>query len=128
VAEKLAEAQTALAALPKHQQPTAITLADQLRSISVSLAQAAHHGARTAATMADTANKQAARFAGLMSAAGDMADPMEHQDKLQAIAALTRICNDSSQLGVSLLQANKARVEKMEDAGEQPHMIRIVHE
>lgn len=116
VAEKLAEAQNALAALPKHQQPTAISLADQLRSISVSLAQAAHHGARTAATMADTANKQAARFADLMSAAGDMADPMEHQEKLQAIAALTRISNDSSQLGVSLLQANKARVEKLEDA------------
>lgn len=101
VAQKLADAQDALADLPVRQQYIATSLAEKLRNIGASLAGAAEYGAATSHRLAEIANAQVQRI--------DDADPMESQDVLQAISALTKISNDASQLGVSLINAAKSR-------------------
>lgn len=108
-AEKLAEGQKAIADLPKALQPVAIDLAAKLRNIGGSLASAAELGAATSHRLAAIANAQVQRI--------DDADPMESQDVLQAISALTKISNDAGQLGVNLINANKA---KSGDAPDKP--------
>lgn len=107
VAEKLAAAHTALAELPKHQQPIAIGLADHLQAISASALQAARHGADTSAQFAAVANRQTHQFVRAMNDAGENADPMEHQEKLQAISALTKISNDAMAPALVLIKANQ---------------------
>lgn len=119
VAEKLAAAQTALAELPKHQQPVAIGLADQLQAISASALQAARHGADTSAQFAAVANRQAHRFVKAMDDAGEEADPMEHQEKLQAISALTKISNDAMVPALALIKANQGGAKDDEPARQQ---------
>jgi hypothetical protein len=105
-AEKLAEGQSAVAALPAALQPVAIDLAARLRGISDSLADAAHSGARTAAMLHRIANNQVTKIAEKL-AEDPTADPMDSQAELQAAAGLTRIGNDAAKLGVDLLAANK---------------------
>jgi transposase-like protein len=102
VAQQMADAQAALAQLPPIQQYRAIDLAERLRNIGSNLASAAEYGAATSHRLAAIANAQVQRI--------DEADPMQSQEVLQAISALTKISNDSSQLGVSLINAsNKGR-------------------
>jgi pyruvate/2-oxoglutarate dehydrogenase complex dihydrolipoamide acyltransferase (E2) component len=120
VAQKLAAAQTELAALPVPQQYAAVSLAERLRNISASLASAAELGSATAHRLHALANSEVAKV--------DDAEPMASIDSLRNVGVLTKLANDSSHIALNLLAANKARVEKLEDAGEQPHMIRIVHE
>ena len=85
----------------------AAVLADRLRSISSSLADAAQLWADVAAKLAAIANREAAQLTETLRAAGDNADPMEHQERLQAISALTKMSNDASSLGRDMLAANK---------------------
>ena len=98
-AELIAEGQNALAALPIAQQYQAISLAEKLRNISKSLAHAAENGAATAHRLSAIANTQAQKI--------NDADPMESQEQLQAISALTKIANDAAALGLGLVNANK---------------------
>jgi Helix-turn-helix domain of resolvase len=108
VAQKLADAQTSLAALPVPQQYAAVSLADKLRNISASLASAAELGSATAHRLHALANSEVAKV--------DDAEPMASLDSLRNIGVLTKLANDSSHIALNLLAANKARVEKMEDA------------
>ena len=107
-AHKVAEAQTALAALPVAQQYTALTLADKLRNISASLASAAELGAATAHRLHALANSEVAKV--------DDAEPMASLDSLRNVGVLTKLANESSHIALNLLAANRARVEKLEDA------------
>lgn len=109
-AELLAEAQGAIAALPLHQRPIAIGLAEKLRSISDNLAGAAHYGAATSHRLAAIANAQVEKV--------DDADPMASQEQLQAISALTKMSNDAGALGLSLLAANKDHINKTNEASD----------
>ena len=47
---------------------------------------------------------------------------MESQETLQAISALTKMSNDASALGMQLLNANKASIDK--DQGAEP--VRVI--
>ena len=98
-AEKIAEGQNALAKLPANLQHQAVSLAEKLRNISGHLASAAEYGAATAHRMQAIANAQVEKVSDT--------DPMESQEQLQAISALTRIANDSARLGMELIGANK---------------------
>lgn len=98
-AELIAEGQNALAALPIAQQYQAISLAEKLRNISNHLASAAEYGAATAHRMQAIAHAQIEKVSDT--------DPMESQEVLQGISALTRIANDSARMGVELLGATK---------------------
>lgn len=103
---KLAEAQTALAELPVAQQYVAVSLAEKLRAISVSLANAAELGARTAHRLHALANSEVEKV--------DDADPLrpESMEALKGVSVLTRLANDSSQIAVNLLNANRETVKE----------------
>ena len=102
-AEAIAESQNMLAVLPVAQQYQAISLAEKLRNISSNLASAAEYGAATAHRLQAIAHAQAQNI--------DDADPMNSQEQLQAISALTKISNDSAKLGTDLISANKGATE-----------------
>jgi hypothetical protein len=105
VAEQVAAAQTALAALPVAQQHQALSLADKLRSISDNLAAAAMHGAATAHRLNALANAQVAKV--------DDVEPMKSIATLRDVGVLTKLANDSASVALNLLAANKQTVEKL---------------
>ena len=110
VAKQLAEAQTALAALPVAQQYTAVSLAEKLRNISGSLASAAELGAATAHRLHALANSEVAKV--------DDAEPMASIENLRNVGVLTKLANDSSHIALNLLAANKERIKAADDQAE----------
>lgn len=107
VAQSLAKAQTELAELPPAQQYQAMTLAEKLQNISNSLASAAELGAKTAHRLHSLANSQVDKV--------DDADPLASMDALKGVGVLTKLANESSQIAVSLLNANKANAPLVDD-------------
>ncbi len=103
VAKQLAQAQTALAALPVAQQYTAVSLAEKLRNISGSLASAAELGAKTAHRLNALANTEVNKV--------DDANPLASIEELRSVGVLTKLANDSAHIAVNLLAANKGRYE-----------------
>lgn len=103
-AHKLAEAQTALAELPVAQQYAAVNLAEKLRAISTSLANAAELGAKTAHRLHALANAEVVKV--------DDADPLRSMDALKGVGVLTKLANESSQIAVNLLNANRETVKE----------------
>jgi len=101
---KLAEAQTALAELPVAQQYAAVSLAEKLRAISVSLANAAELGAKTAHRLHALANSEVEKV--------DDASPLQSIEALKGVSVLTKLANDSSQIAVNLLNANRETVKE----------------
>ena len=99
-AQKLADAQTTLAALPVAQQYTAVSLAEKMRSISNSLASAAELGAKTAHRLHALANAEVNKV--------DDAAPFDNVETLKGVSALTKLANDSSALALGLMSGNKA--------------------
>lgn len=102
VARKLADAQTSLAALPVAQQYQAVSLAEQLRAMSASIASAAELGAKTAHRLHALANAEVSKV--------DDADPLKSMDALKGVGVLTKLANESSHLAVNLISANKGAV------------------
>lgn len=98
-AEAIAESQNMLAVLPVAQQYQAISLAEKLRNISSNLASAAEYGAATAHRLQAIAHAQVQKI--------DDAEPMNSQEQLQAISALTKIANDAGRGGLELLNASR---------------------
>lgn len=109
VAEKLAEANTALAALPPAQRPVAINLAEKLQNISESLASAAALGAATSHRLSALANVEVSKIddAKVLSP--------ESLDAMRGVAALTKLANESSSIAINLLAANKDRIREAEE-------------
>lgn len=107
VAHQVAEAQTALAALPVPQQYMAVSLAEKLRNTSTSLASAAELGAATAHRLHALANSEVAKV--------DDADPLMSVENLKGVAALTKLANDSASIALNLLSANKDQMQKLND-------------
>lgn len=119
VAETLAAAQNALAALPIQQQHMALSLADKLRSISDNLASAAELGAKTSHRLQALANSQVAKV--------DDADPMQSIAALRDVGVLTKLANDSASIALNLLAANKERVHALDaPADNLPTTIELV--
>lgn len=104
VAEKLAEANTALAALPEPHRVVAVGLAEKLRSISTSMAAAAELGAKTAHRLHALANSEASKI--------DDAQPLRDREALQGVAALLKLGNDAGVLPANLISASKEAVAK----------------
>lgn len=106
VAKSLASAQNALAELPVAQQYAAVSLAEKLRAISHSLASAAELGAKTAHRLHSLANSEVNKV--------DDADPLASIESLKGVGILTKLANDSSQIAVNLLSANKEALKPAE--------------
>lgn len=114
VAEKIAEANTALAALPPSQRPAAVSLAEKLQNISESLASAAALGAATSHRLSALANVEVSKIddAKVLSA--------ESLDAMRGVAALTKLANESSNIAINLLSANKETVKIINSAPTAP--------
>lgn len=107
VANQLVAAETAFKALPIGAQISARTLADRLISISGHLCGAAEYGAATAHRLSGIAHNKVAEI--------DDAAPLNSEsiDVLKGIAVLTKMANESSEIGVNLLRANKEAIDEM---------------
>jgi hypothetical protein len=108
-AQKIADAQLALQAVPPVNRPAALDLAASLQSISASLARTAELSSRTAHRLASLANSEASKV--------DDADPMSEGNKnlkslnaLKSVSTLTKMAKDASSIGLNLLNANKDRL------------------
>jgi hypothetical protein len=78
-------------------------MASQLRAISSNLTRAAISGTNTSARLAAMAEKQVLKI--------DQDNPMDTQEELQAVGALTKLSNEAAQLGVQLINANKENLK-----------------
>ncbi len=94
--------------LPVSSQIEVVNLTAKLRSISEHAAGAAEFGMMTAHRLSMLANVEAEKI--------DDARPMESIEVLKGIAGLTDIANKSSQIGLSLLNANRETVIQINQA------------
>lgn len=119
-AEKLAEAEIALQALPPSQRPVAIDLSEKLRSISMSVASAADLGAKTGHRLHALANSEVCKV--------DDADPLSEDSltALKGVGVLTKLANDSLVTALNLLAANKDRIKAEEGDQGAPASVLVV--
>lgn len=96
-----------IATLPISRQKIVNDLATKLTNISGHLASAAEYGAATAHRLAGIAHAKAQEI--------DDAQPLSDESivSLKGIAALTKLANESSEIGVNLLRANKDEIERI---------------
>lgn len=107
VAKQVADAQSALAALPVAQQYNALSLAAKLRTISDNLASAAQYGAQTAHRLNALANSEVAKI--------DDAEPLKSADSLKGVMVLSRLANESASIAINLMAANKETVKSLNE-------------
>lgn len=117
LAKQIVETRVAMGALPLADQHRVMRLADKLMAISNKLGEAAEMGADTAAKMSALANRQIANI--------NQADPMESADKLQAIAGLTKIANEASNIPLKVLALSQSQKEGMEDSQQAPKALPV---
>ena len=124
VANQILVTEARLKSLPISAQIAAQSLADDLRAISHNIASAAKYGSMTSRRLATIANMQVDKI--------DEVDPMETQEVLQSISALTKMANDASQMGISLLNANKEATKDVTQGNDydmpKAPVYKIVHE
>jgi len=101
VANQIVDTERALSFLNVSEQIAARSLADDLKAISEHLAGAARFSAATSHRLAGIAHNKVAEI--------DDAKPLDESSlaSLKGIAVLTRMANESSEIGLSLLRANK---------------------
>lgn len=94
-------------ALPIGAQISARTLADELKDMSGHLAKAGNFGAATAHRLSGIAHAKVLEI--------DDAAPLgqESIESLKGVAALTKLANDSSQIAINLLAANKEKIREI---------------
>jgi hypothetical protein len=120
VANQIIATEQAVKALPLSAQLSAHNLADQLRSISMHLGHAANYGAMTAHRISGIANAQTDLI--------DESKPLEADslETLKGISALTRLANDSAEIGLNLIKANKEAVDNLNKSDDKPEPKQIV--
>ena len=102
-------AEVALRSLPVSQQGLAIALADDLKAISAHLAGAARYGAATSHRLNGIAHAKVQEI--------DDAAPLNEEslEALKGVAVLTKMANESANIGLNLLAANKETVKRLND-------------
>ena len=120
VAETLAAAHSALAELPIQQQHQALSLAEKLRSISSSIADAAAHGADTAQHLHALANAEARKVK-------TYEDPCAGS-RLHAVGALTKLANEAAVIPLGLISRAQQRGASLDDPtpDDSPKVIELV--
>jgi len=97
-----------IAALPVARQRIVTDLAQRLTNISGHLASAAEYGAATAHRLSGIAHMKVAEI-------DDSAPLAENILTLKDISILTKMANESSEIGMNLLRANKEAVERLNE-------------
>lgn len=105
VANQIVATNKALESLPIASQISAQTMAAKLMSVSSHLLNAADYGAATAHRLSGIAHAKVLEI--------DDADPLAPAsvEVLKGVAILTKMANESSDIGLNLLRANKEAVE-----------------
>ena len=103
VANQIYNTNQLVKSLPMAQQISAQNLAEEMMAISTNLASAGRSGAIIASRIMQIAVQQTRRI--------NKDDPMESADVLQGIAALTRISNDASNIGMAVVKQNQSLLE-----------------
>ena len=85
--------------LPVSERISVLALVEDMRTISTHLSGAARYGAATAHRLAAIANSQVEKI--------DDVNPMESQEVLQGISALTKMSNEAAKTGLDLIMASK---------------------
>ncbi|BEU21580.1 helix-turn-helix domain-containing protein [Paraburkholderia sp. 22B1P] len=107
VANQIVETERALSFLNVSEQIAARSLADDLKAISEHLAGAARFGAATAHRLSGIANSK-------LNEIDDSALNSESSvNALKGVAVLTKLANDSSEIAVNLLRANKETIDEL---------------
>jgi transposase-like protein len=104
-AQKMAEAQAAVAELPTAQQYHAMSLAEKIRNTMTSLASSAELGAKNSHRLSALANSELMKV--------DDADPMKSVETLKGVSALTKLANESASIAVSVLGAQRDTVKRV---------------
>lgn len=107
VANQIVATERAVQALPIPAQITVYNLAAKLRAISDNLASAAHYGAATAHRLQALANAEVSKV--------DDAEPLESLESLKSVGVLTRLANESANIALNLLAANKDSVKQLNE-------------
>lgn len=118
VANQILSAEEKLLSLPVAQQIEVISLANELRAISMHLAGAGKYGAATAHRLSGLAHSQVQKI--------DDADPLESIEALKGVSALTRLANDSAEIGLNLLKANKEAIDSLNKEDDMPEPKQVV--
>lgn len=121
VANQILETERNFKALPISSQIKAVNLADLLRSISNHLGHAANYGAMTAHRLHGISNALVDKI--------DEADPLKDRksiDTLGGIGVMTKLANESAEIGLNLLRANKEAVEGIHRQDDLPEPKQIV--
>lgn len=124
VANQIIATENKFSMLTIPEQTSAIELASTLRSISSHLGRAANYGAMTSHRLAGIANAQVEKI--------DDNDPIadaQSLETLKGISALTRLSNDSAEIGLNLLKANKEAIDeanRKEDRKQPVLMTRVI--
>lgn len=118
VAKQILATEQAFKALPAGSQINAVNLANKLRSISEHLAGAAEYGAMTAHRLSSLANTEVQKI--------DDVDPLSSLEAVKGVAVLTKLANDSAEIGLNLLKANKETVDNLNKDAEKPEPKQIV--
>ncbi len=116
VANQMVASERALRELPVSAQLSALSLADELRAISMHLASAAKYGSATAHRLAGIAHGKVQEI--------DDAAPLEgSMDTLRNVAVLTKMANEAGAIGMNLLAANKDLMKPSGD-GDKTELLR----
>lgn len=120
VALKLADANSALQALPPAHRGVAIDLSEKLRSISMSVASAAELGAKTGHRLHALANTEVGKV--------DDSNVLSEDSitALKSVGVLTKLANESLMPALNLLAANKDRMREANEANDgAPPMVEL---
>lgn len=112
------ETEQILKALPISEQIAVNSLADELRAISMHLAGAGKYGAATAHRLSGLAHSEVQKI--------DDAEPLHSIEALKGVSALTRLANDSAEIGLGLLKANKEAIDTLNREDDKPEPKQIV--
>jgi hypothetical protein len=85
------------------------TLVDEMKDISKYILETTKNGAMTSAILSGHAFNQTSKI--------NADDPMESQDVLQAISALTKMSNDAGSMAVDLIKINREAIKPDDDTG-----------
>ena len=96
-----------VSSLPMVRQRTFNALVEKLTTISHNLADAASYGASTAHRLAAMANSHLDKVDGV--------NPEASIETLKTVSALTKMANDSSEIPINLLRANKDLIDSAAD-------------
>lgn len=120
VAKQVVAADVAFSQLPMFEKIETLSLINELKAISLHMGGAAKFQSMTAHRISKMANDQVDKI--------DEINPLNSEDILQGISALTRIANDASQIPFGLLNANKEMVKDFNKQSDAPKLkgIRII--